>query len=116
MAHNSRCANAKPKGRCRCSCGGKYHGISHDTETYRDHSVNENLGGEIGKIIEELKDKKIRCSCGRNFIIGSWFAYDHDGGVADKDGNKHWLYHECPYCNYQWSWWKLQRRVAETVQ
>jgi len=34
MAHNSRCANANPDSKCRCSCGGKLHGINfHKPET-----------------------------------------------------------------------------------
>jgi len=29
MVHNKRCERANPNSKCRCSCGGKYHGISY---------------------------------------------------------------------------------------
>jgi len=41
MTHNKRCELANPKSKCRCSCGGKYHGIRYKKQTSIDKWIEE---------------------------------------------------------------------------
>jgi len=48
MVHNIRCERADPKSKCRCSCGGKYHGIAYgklETLITVDKYMNYKLKG-----------------------------------------------------------------------
>lgn len=117
MTHNSRCELAKPLGKCRCSCGGKYHGIANERNDGFNgptRTVNENLGGEVGRTIKILTGVPFTCTCGKHQILGGFFGYPHTGGLDDKDGNRWWLYYECENrkCRYEWSWWKLCNRLT----
>lgn len=117
--HSERCENAKPKSRCRCRCGGSKHG-THSAQygigfgPNVDRSVNINMGGDLGKAIESMTGKSFECSCRRTIPLGSNFlAYPHEGGLADAEGNKWWLYVSCPWCDYDWSWWKIENRLQQ---
>ena len=81
--------------------------------TQTDRTVDESLGGEIGDMIKSLFRKQFQCTCHNKKMIRleTFVAYPHDGGLADKDGNKWWLYVTCPHCGYEWSWHKLQNRL-----
>ena len=113
MTHNSRCANANPRSRCECSCGGKNHGINHKDFLHEntDRGVNENLGGDIGKIIKTLTGLPFKCSCRKIQTLGNFFAYPHDSGLEDADGEKWWLFYRCTKCHYEWSWHKIMNRL-----
>ena len=69
------------------------------------------MGGEIGQTILSMKGKKLTCSCKQKITVGAWLGYPHEGGLADKDGKKWWVYVECPKCEYDWSWHKVQVEV-----
>jgi len=114
MKHSTRCENANPKSICRCKCGGRLHGISHKNEdtTSWIRTINSNIGGRVGKLINKLMGKKFQCSCGAMFTINHFLGYDHDGGYEDEQGNKWWAFTECPNCNYQWSIDKLLARIS----
>ena len=59
MVHSSICENADPNSTCECSCGGKYHGITHEKEDGSIRTINENLGSEVQQIINELTGKTV---------------------------------------------------------
>ena len=111
MKHSTKCENADPKSICRCKCGGKYHGISHKTGTSWIRTINSNIGGSAGKLIQSLQGKKFQCSCGHTINLNHFLAYDHDGGYKDKHSNKWWIFIECPNCKYQWSIDKILTRM-----
>ena len=77
------------------------------------------MGGELGEMIHKLQGKTFQCTCRKHkktweqntITLKSFLAYPHDGGLADKDGNKWWLYHTCPHCSYDWSWWKIDNKL-----
>ena len=120
MAHNCRCEEANPKTKCRCSCGGRLHGIAH--AKYNDdapwRAINPSLGGEVKRTLEIFDNVPFKCTCGHTFTLTkfSFLGYEHEGGLADDKGNKWWVFFECGYCNYQWSWHKLANRVTQQKQ
>lgn len=87
MAHNSRCENANPKGVCRCSCGGAYHGIAHDQyfgkEQHFIRGINEALGGEVARTIKILSGVPFTCTCGKKQILGGFLGYPHASGLPE---------------------------------
>lgn len=114
MTCTSRCKGAKPKSKCKCICGGRYHAeYNKDKTTDGTRTVNAQMGGELGETIESLQGKSFMClgTCGKSKVIASLLAYPHDGGLEDKDGEKWWLYYECPTCGYQSSWWKILNQL-----
>ena len=111
-----RCKDARPTGPCDCRCGGKYHGINRIEEEYPKEyfrTLNENLGGEIGETINKLFGKEFKCWCRHKFTVHHFIGYIHDGGLADKEGTKWWMFIVCPHCRYEWSWHKLERRLDQ---
>lgn len=112
MKHNIACENAKPKSKCKCRCGGLWHGTSNMQDKRIDErTINENLGGEVAEVIKKLVGKSFVCSCEKEIFANGWLGYQHEGGLADKDGKKWWIYIECPYCEYCWSWHKVEVEV-----
>ena len=118
MGHCERCANAKPKSACHCDCGGRFHAKNRYNHDQYERTLNMALGGELAQAMRELQDKPFLCTCmskqhtQRIFRIAQFEGYPHDGGLADETGEKWWLYVTCPHCGYQWSFWKLQNRLA----
>jgi hypothetical protein len=76
-----------------------------------DISLSKRNGGKIAEVISSLEGKKLECTCGKRVVLNDWEGYSHDGGVEDENGEKYWLFHVCPKCKYQWSWWKVVNRV-----
>lgn len=72
-------------------------------------------GGEIEEILNRLTGEAFKCTCGKTNELDRFIAYPHDGGIADKDGNKWWVYWHCPDCHYEWSWHKLIRRLDDHI-
>jgi hypothetical protein len=123
MKHNSRCENARPKSKCRCRCGGRFHAINHEQSTtevegHAIRAVNENLGGEVARTIQILTDVPFTCTCGKKQVLGDFLGYPHASGLDDKDGNRWWVFYEClnPKCLYQWSWHKLVARLQQQTK
>jgi hypothetical protein len=49
-----------------------------------------------------------------NCILGKLQMYEHDGGFhVETKVTKQWLYFQCEVCKYQWSLWKILRRLEE---
>ena len=65
-------------------------------------TITKEAGGEVGEFIEENAGKEILCFgvCNKKQVMDKFKAYDHDGGMRDKDGKRWWVYFECPKCKY----------------
>ena len=115
MAHNIRCENANPDSKCRCSCGGRFHGIANrsDDEGRFIRSINASLGGEIARTLDIFRGVRFKCTCGQEQEIWDWKGYPHANGLEDDNGERWWIFIECTKCNYQWSWHKLANRVKQ---
>ena len=122
MAHGKSCEAASPKNKCRCSCKGELHGISHpefnktdqinlDYLGKEDQPITLSMGGEIEKFLNKCENESMICSCGNEITIEHFVGYPHDGGLEDKDGNKWWVWHLCSICKYQWSYHKIDRKI-----
>ena len=117
--HNQRCEDANPKGKCKCRCGGALHGINNEQNQENEHTrtITKNIGGELGEFITKLEGKYFTCRmCGTKQKVCGWLGYPHDGGLADKDGNKWWIYLECDKCHYEWSFGKVEHQVNRYKQ
>lgn len=108
-----RCKNAKPASPCVCRCGGRFHGINRAgySPDNLSRTINANLGGEVADVITKLEGHEFNCWCNHKFIVFHFMGYKHEGGLADADGVKWWVYIQCPYCNFVWSWNKLENRL-----
>ncbi|MCK5018125.1 MAG: hypothetical protein KAS32_13795 [Candidatus Peribacteraceae bacterium] len=117
MTHSSRCENAKPESRCRCSCGGRFHGISNQQRLAamgnNERIMSTEFGGEVEEVLNKLTGESFRCTCSKTHTLNAFIGYPHDGGIAGKDDKRWWVYWHCPSCHYEWSWHKLLRRLKE---
>jgi rubrerythrin len=59
---------------------------------------------EYEDIRKQLRGKSITCSCGSTSKIDKFGYYEHSGGLEAIGGSRYWLYWECPFCGYAWSW------------
>ena len=124
MVHTSRCEHAKSKIKmCKCSCGGKLHNPQNETKPQTglapyEQVLTESDGGEIADFIKRVKGKEFECSvnCQQRFPITEILGYHpHDGGLANAQGEKYWVYVKCPKCGYDWSFWKVEHRLSRGV-
>ena len=73
------------------------------------------MGDELGEMIKKLNTQHFLCTCGEKIRpdheVQMFHGYTHDGGLHDKDGDRHWLYLNCPKCKYSWAWHKLPARA-----
>ena len=83
-----------------------------------DRFATIDMGGELGETLSKLEGKEFDCDCAwrknRESSVSTLMAfecYPHDGGLADDEGHKWWLYWTCPICGYQWSWHKIENRL-----
>jgi len=77
--------------------------------------LTEEMGGELAQTIKALLGKKFWCNnskCNCEMSLHSFHGYPHDGGLADQDGKKWWLFFTCN-CGYKWSWSKLENLVRK---
>jgi len=62
-----------------------------------------------------IRPFKFECTCGNIITEKDANKYPHEGGVpdVDKDGSTErvWLYFHCKKCGYDWSWWKIEKRL-----
>lgn len=74
-----------------------------------DKIMTESMGGEVAEFIQKWQDKTIRCFgvCRKDRVMESFKGYDHDGGLEDANGNKWWVFFECPKCKYGHSFAKM---------
>ena len=107
------CRDAKPKTICNCRCGGRYHAMNNvgDERAPYERTMNSRVGGEAGEVMTKLLGKSLECTCGKKITIGQFLGYPHDGGYADKNGDRWWLYVHCKKCNYDWALHKLENRI-----
>jgi len=82
---------------CRCSCGGRYHGIGAKLSRLDEYAGYELIVNEA--ILEIFEDASC-LSCGESLRGAPVFGYEHPDGV-DVDGRKLWVFAVCPRCGYQ---------------
>jgi len=125
--HSGDCENAKSD-RCRCWCGGEFHGIRSGVfakiggEIIKPNIEGERImslldGGEISVTLLELQGKQFACvGCNKPLTATPLWGYpNHDGGTAHANGVKWWLYVKCPFCNYATSLWKIYKHIIQEV-
>ena len=85
-----------------------------------DHKkCTQEMGGEVARIIDFLNNKPFLCDCGSVLRVDNVVnGYPHDGGYADKEGKKWWLYLTCHQKDdhYDWALWKVVRRIRDFKQ
>lgn len=110
--HNQRCEHSKKKV-CKCRCSGRFHGA--ETVEYRaspfDKPMSIDMGNAIEAWLKQIQGRVMTCWCGAELECFGFMGYPHDSGLADKDGNKWWLFLHCDKCNYEWSYWKVENRA-----
>lgn len=83
--------------------------------------ITPDFGGPVGEMAAKLLGRRFECQGNCVWkkesisikLIDKLYGYPHDGGLADKDGKKWWLYYHCKECNYDTSWWKIENRIAK---
>jgi hypothetical protein len=131
--HSPDCANAETH-RCRCWCGGEFHGITTGIEArikgekIKQHEdpeeifVTEEMGGEVAEAYRQFFNIEFQClgTCNRPIRANPLRADPHPDGRLDRDGKKWWLYVTCEHCQYQTALWKIPNRIkvleAEKLQ
>ena len=63
-------------------------------------------GGEVDEFCSTAQRKLMICTCGFQSIMHTFRGYPHEGGLADAEGKKWWVYYHCPNCHYEWSFTK----------
>lgn len=125
--HSPDCENAETH-RCRCWCGGEFHGIHtgvyatvngvivKPVDGLKDEKIMSKVdGGEVETQILDLEGKQFKCIgvCQQPLMATPLWGYPHDGGYEDATGLKWWLYVKCPRCNYATSVWKIPQNLIQ---
>lgn len=112
--HDARCETARTDpSECECSCEGRFHGDRHSrnrvvAEFGNNYlRITESMGGEIADALRELRGVYFECFGHEIEASGPFYGYPHNRGVPDENGNKYWVFLECPECGYHWSWHKI---------
>ena len=121
--HSGDCENAHTD-RCRCWCGGEFHGIRSGVYAKIEGKIIEPTiegekimskvdGGNVEKQIGELEGKMFRCvgPCNKPLTATPLWGYPHESGAMDGKADRWWLYVKCPFCNYATSVWKIQKHI-----
>ena len=73
--------------------------------------MSPSMGGEIAEVFDKVANKRFIClgPCHKDLPADGLVGYPHDGGHADEDGNKWWLYVKClnDKCGYATAVWKI---------
>jgi len=125
--HSPDCENAHSD-RCRCWCGGEFHGIHSgvfakiDGKPIKPVILNEKImskvdGGDVADQIEFLGNTRFACvGCNRPLTSTPLWGYPHQGGSSDANGLFWWLYVKCPSCTYATSLWKIKNHIIQEVR
>ena len=73
------------------------------------------VGGEVQNMIDSLNGKEFRCDeCNETHRRENWLAFRDaaSGGLKGDDGQYYWIFVRCHDGNYDWSYEKIQNRVA----
>ena len=82
---------------CRCSCGGRYHGLGTKLARLDEYAGYEAVMDEV--ILKIFEDAKC-LTCGESLRGAPVFGYEHPGGV-NVDGRRLWVFAVCVKCGYQ---------------
>lgn len=92
------------------------HTRSSDVSTVEELEFEDisKLEGDVKKFVDKFYDEKFLCSeCDNSFIVnedeeGKMIYYTHPQGLQNgSQGDKYWIYIECPNCQYQHSFEKI---------
>jgi len=100
---------------CRCSCGGRYHGLGAKLSRLDDYAGYEAIMEEA--IIKLFEDADCLI-CGHSLSGAPVYGYEHPDGF-NVDGRRLWVFAVCPGCGYQNSLAKimaLKRRVNPWIK
>lgn len=75
-------------------------------------------GGAVAEFVKKYRGETIRCfgTCRGDWVIDAFRAYPHDGGLADGNGKRWWVYFKCPECGYGHSFAKMPFFMKKTEQ
>jgi len=88
---------------CKCSCGGRYHGLGAKLPRLDEFFDYEPVTDE--SILEIFEDADC-LSCGESLRGAPVYGYEHPDGV-NIDGRRLWVFAVCPKCGYQNSFAKI---------
>jgi len=92
---------------CRCSCGGRYHGLGAKLARLDEYVGYEAImDGGILKIFENAN-----ClACGHSLLDAPVYGYEHADGI-NVNGRRLWVFAVCSRCGYQNSLDKIMAHV-----
>ena len=112
---SEQCWTAEGK-RCRCSCGGAFHGLGNAHGENRAKRDQQHFDSKPGAQKYWQHIKKPTCLCGHDLHGQPILHYPHDAGWTVEGCNeRQWLFITCPKCGYQNALWKLGRRTRSTA-
>lgn len=83
-----------------------------------DESIDKILtvdeGGELGEMIKKLNERRFSCStpgCPDRVLLNEFRGYPHESGLPNTEGEKYWLYWECPTCAHKYKWKVLDQKT-----
>ena len=82
---------------CRCSCGGRYHGLGAKLSRLDEYAGYEAIMEEA--IIKLFEDADCLI-CGHSLSGAPVYGYEHPDGF-NVDGRRLWVFAICPRCGYQ---------------
>ncbi|RLG16388.1 hypothetical protein DRN63_04225, partial [Nanoarchaeota archaeon] len=82
---------------CKCSCGGRYHGLGAKLSRLDEYAEFETIADEV--ILEIFEDADC-LNCGESLRGAPVYGYEQPDGV-NVDGRRLWVFAVCPRCGYQ---------------
>jgi len=71
-------------------------------------------GGEVGEIVSTVVGETWECPhCYSELVVGGLDGRPHEHGVEDENGDKWWLYLECPDCGHEERYSRVQDQIVE---
>jgi hypothetical protein len=81
-----------------------------------DERLMKGMGGEVETFIKDTEGKSFQCSCGNLIVIRDIMGYPHSNGLEDSFRGRWWAFVHCDKCSYDWSFWKVKKRLEEAKQ
>ena len=75
--------------------------------------LTREMGGEVAEVLETLVGQNFYClgPCQKPQRVHRLLGYEHHGGLTDDTGKQWWAYYRCSDCEYETSWWKIEKRL-----
>ena len=89
-------------------------GPAHHEDLEYEIVASKDMGGSVANYLEQYEGEEYECrGCHYESYVRTLVAYPHDNGLADRDGNRWWLYVECPRCGHGISYGKLKNDLVD---